>query len=87
MLVDETTIILEAEGAIGEYMRVCKSFFQNELKDGKALYTGTINAEKREELRKWHFDGINRYKQILYSNKQFYCTLFLSLSDEKVHIL
>ena len=50
MLVDETTIILEAEGkanAMGEYMRAFKSFFQNELKDGKTLNTD----KKREELR------------------------------------
>ena len=47
-------IILDAEGktsAMGEYMRPYKSFFQNELKDGKTLYTDTINAEKREKLR------------------------------------
>ena len=51
-------IILEAESktsAMGEHMRVFKSFFQNELKYGKTLYTDTINAENREELRQWHF--------------------------------
>ena len=61
--------------------------FQNELKDGKTLYTDTINAEKREELRQWYFHRINRYNKIWYFNKQFYYTLFLSLSDKKVHIL
>lgn len=61
LLVDETTIILEAEGkanAMGEYMRAFKSFFQNELKYGKTLYTDTINAENREELRQWHFNRV-----------------------------
>lgn len=85
MLVDETTIILEAEGkanAMGEYMRAFKSFFQNELKDGKTLYTD----KKREELRQCHFHRINRYNiwyNVLYSNKQFYYTLFLFLSYKK----
>ena len=86
LLVDETTIILEAEGkanAMGEYMRAFKSFFQNELKDGKTLNTD----KKREELRQCHFRRINRYNKILYSNTQFYYTLFLFLSYKKVHIL
>ena len=43
------TIIVEAEGkrgAMGEYMRAFKCFFQNELKDGKTLHTDAINAEE-----------------------------------------
>ena len=39
-------------------MRVFKSFFQNELNYGKTLYTDTINAENREELRQWHFNRV-----------------------------
>ena len=61
MLVYETMIILEAEGktsAMGEHMRVFKSFFQNELNYGKTLYTDTINAENREELRQWYFNRV-----------------------------
>ena len=68
---------------MSEFMKAFKHFFQNELKDGKTLYTDTINAEKREELRQWYFHRINRYNKIWYFNKQFYYTLFLSLSDKK----
>lgn len=47
-MVDETAILLEANcirNSSGKYSKALTSFFQNELTDGKTLYTDTISAE------------------------------------------
>ena len=75
------------EDALGKYQHALKTFFKDELKDGKTLYTDTISGEKREELVRWHYYNMNRFNKLFYSDMSLYQTLFSMQKNKKFHIL
>ena len=51
--------------AFGEYRNAFKSFFKNESKDRKTLYTDTISGKKRDELIIRQYYNMSRFDKLV----------------------
>ena len=93
LLVDDSTILTndsKRKFQLGGYQRAFANIFLNEIKDGKTLYTDSVNAVKRRELRQCHYHKTNRYKGsyiLTYDGSHCFFCLFVCFSNKKIHIL